>query len=728
MMKTVATVILVVLQWAFTLGRVRWCTISDLELRKCNDMANAFSQAGIQPALSCIAGMSSIDCIEKIAAKEADAVTLNGGSVYEAGKRYNLKPVVGEKYDEEPGLSYYGVAVIRKSNNNFNFINLKGKKSCHTGLGRTVGWNVPMGYLISSGKMSVMGCDVLKGASDFFAASCVPGANVDGYPPSLCQLCIGDESGNNKCTKNAEERYFNYSGAFRCLAEGAGDVAFVKHTTVLENTNGANSDQWAKNLLSQDFQLLCPNGLRAEIGDYRRCNLAKVPSQAIVIRPDANGEDIFKMLNDGQMKFGRDGSTHFKMFDSSAYSSKDLLFKDTTTALIKIEKQTYEAWLGNDYLNALSALDCSPGRVPEYLRWCVLSTQELWKCADMATNFSRKSLTPKIQCVSGSSTTDCLQKIKNKEADAITLDGGFIYKAGKMEGLVPAAAEAYSDTNAGSSYFAVAVVKRSAHDSFTFNDLKGRKSCHTGYGRTAGWNIPISILIEKGLIRATSCDLAKAAGEFFSASCVPGANKPGFPARLCELCVGDNTGAGKCESSSVERYYSYSGAFRCLAEDKGEVAFVKHSTVLDNTDGKNTEAWAAGLKSTDFQLLCPNGARAEVTNYATCNLAQVPAHTVMVHPDTSIYAIYGLLDKAQLFFANDSNLGEFRMFDSSKYEASDLIFKDSTLHIVSVEEKKTYEAWLGQGYMSSLERLECAGIAVSSVPVIIVAALSFLLL
>ncbi|KAG2462594.1 TRFM protein, partial [Polypterus senegalus] len=600
-------------------------------------MANAFSQAGIQPALSCIAGMSSIDCIEKIAAKEADAVTLNGGSVYEAGKRYNLKPVVDEKYDEEPGLSYYGVAVIRKSNNNFNFTSLKGKKSCHTGLGRTAGWNVPMGYLISSGKMSVMGCDVLKGASDFFAASCVPGANVDGYPPSLCQLCIGDENENNKCTKNAEERYFNYSGAFRCLAEGAGDVAFVKHTTVLENTNGANPDQWAKNLLSQDFQLLCPNGLKAEIGDYRRCSLAKVPSQAIVIRPDANGEDIFKMLNDGQMMFGRGGSSHFKMFDSSAYSGKDLLFKDTTTALIKIEKQTFEAWLGNDYLNALSALDCSPGRVPEYLRWCVLSTQELWKCADMATNFSRKSLTPKIQCISGSSTTDCLQKIKNKEADAITLDGGFIYKAGKTEGLVPAAAEAYSDTSAGSSYFAVAVVKKSAHDSFTFNDLKGRKSCHTGYGRTAGWNIPVGILIEKGLIRATSCDLAK---------------------------------------------------------------------------GKNTEAWAAGLKSTDFQLLCPNGARAEVTSYATCNLAQVPAHAVMVHPDTSIYAIYGLLDKAQLFFSNDSNLGEFKMFDSSKYEAPDLIFKDSTLRIVSVEEKKTYEAWLGQGYMNSMEGLECAGIGI----------------
>ena len=53
--------------------------------------------------------------------------------------------------------------------------------------------------------------------------------------------------------------------------------------------------------------------------------------------------------------------TQFQLFNSSKYKGKDLLFKDSTKQLVDVkDKNTYEKWLGTDYLEDLKALKACP--------------------------------------------------------------------------------------------------------------------------------------------------------------------------------------------------------------------------------------------------------------------------------------------------------------------------------------------------------------------------------
>ena len=87
--------------------------------------------------------------------------------------------------------------------------------------------------------------------------------------------------------------------------------------------------------------------------------------------------------------------------------------------------------------------------------------------------------------------------------------------------MAPVVAETYSADADSLSYYAVAVVKRNGTIT-RLKDLKGKKSCHTGAGKTSGWVVPVGTLLAKKLMtQDSSCNPYVSAGKYFEESCVP---------------------------------------------------------------------------------------------------------------------------------------------------------------------------------------------------------------
>lgn len=90
------------------------------------------------------------------------------------------------------------------------------------------------------------------------------------------------------------------------------------------------------------------------------CNLAKVPSHAVVTnKGNSNKASYVSALLRASQMYGND-SGNFTLFDSKTkYGKKDLLFKDSTVELIDVSDKTYLEFLGDDYVNVLKGLkDC----------------------------------------------------------------------------------------------------------------------------------------------------------------------------------------------------------------------------------------------------------------------------------------------------------------------------------------------------------------------------------
>ncbi|XP_018392725.1 PREDICTED: melanotransferrin [Cyphomyrmex costatus] len=353
-------------------NRMTLCVTSEPEMEKCIKMKIALKAQLLKPELICHKGHSQINCMQSIRSGIADVAVLDASDVYTAGLQFELIPFISEVYNLGTP-EYYVVAVAKEEDDNTDLTYLKNKNTCHTGINTAAGWVYPLAYLISNKWIRGYGCDSVRAAAEYFSKSCVPGAlsteyNIGVPYDNMCDLCHGVSY--RYCRRDASEDYFGYTGAFRCLVEGGGDVSFVKHTTVAENTDGKRKEFWARNTFTKDFELLCPDGTRRPTTDYMNCNLGKVAANAIVTRGGYYGYNqtqinaYINLFIYAQQFYGRKEPDEFSF---SMYYSRppysDLIFQDATQQLVVIpsDKREYSKYLGPDFMRARRIVDCNAG-------------------------------------------------------------------------------------------------------------------------------------------------------------------------------------------------------------------------------------------------------------------------------------------------------------------------------------------------------------------------------
>ncbi|KAH8303889.1 hypothetical protein KR018_008315 [Drosophila ironensis] len=273
----------------------------------------------------------------------------------------------------------------------------------------------------------------------------------------------------------------------------------------------------------------------------------------------------------------------------------------------------------------------------------------------------------RMECVPGRDRVDCLELIEQRKADVLASEPEDMYMAyhRKNEDFrVISEIRTQQDKDAAFRYEGIILVKKSSPIR-NLQQLRGVKSCHTGFGRNVGYRIPITKLKNTHVLKvsadpeisATEREL-KALSEFFSESCLVG-NYSTHPStdhllkkkysNLCALCEKPE------QCNYPDRFSGYDGAIRCLDKGQGEVAFTKVQYIKKyfGLPGAAPDSPPAEGDAQQFEYLCEDGTRRPITGPA-CSWAQRPwmgyiSNEQAVHGPEKLHQLQHRLEK---FFSN----------------------------------------------------------------------------
>lgn len=239
------------------------------------------------------------------------------------------------------------------------------------------------------------------------------------------------------------------------------------------------------------------------------------------------------------------------------------------------------------FASAYSFPSCNP---PRGIVYCTTSLIEHFKCSWLQEAATVYGIEPSVQCIRTDSLDQCMDSTSHKQAEIVLVDQSDRVRAERQYGLQPLLYE-YA-RNLQDRYTVVAVVHADA-EIYSFEDLRGKRACFPSYEggaylsalETIRYMQHESMQPDQQQRHFTSQDLT----DYFAH----------------DSCTWESNTQGKCN----EIYYGDEGALRCLAENRGQVAFVDMNVFKQFTayalNSSNT--WAQHIDPNALKLICPYG-------------------------------------------------------------------------------------------------------------------------
>ena len=522
--------------------------------------------------------------LESLRFGNADIAFMDGAAAWVGWQQYGLDALAADQKSD--GRTFYNAhAVVLKDSemavahldgddSTDPFALLAGKTSCHTGWLKSAGMLLPMGFLIGNGYANVIGDP----------------NDIESLRSTVLNFFSEDSSIPDSGTP-----YYSYSGAVKCLTEGAGDVAFAKDSTISSycgNTDASENEDWC---LPEDDYVLLPS-------------YGAAPSHPVMYNPELLDSALIATIQDALVG----------MKDSEEGQSV-LANVLNTPSIVKTTAQEHLSSYGNlvkdlpgiqSYFGDKFGISDTVSPTVSNIR-IAFEIKEDYTDVDinpqLLADYVAEQTGVEVTLYPVASEGAIIEALRFGNADIAFMDGGSAWMGWKEYGLAAMAADMKSD---GRTYYdAHAVVLNGSEMANAYLDgddstdpfalLQGKTSCHTGWLKSAGMLLPMGYLISEGYapVVGSEDDIESLRSTIFSYF---------------------NEDASIPDSGTP--YASYSGAVRCLSEGAGDVAFVKDSTIgsyCGNEDAAENEDWC--LDEEEYILLPSYGS--------------APSHPVMYNPD-----------------------------------------------------------------------------------------------